>query len=140
MTLSIGFLLITHTQPDQVRRLIHRLNAIFDQPSIVCHHDFAQSNLPIEECPGNVSFVLPHHPTGWGIFSTVEATVHAIRQMYEAPASPDWFVLLSGADYPIKSAVHIRRDLASLRCDACIEYGSASVMTDTAPSGGCILP
>jgi len=121
MTVSIGFVLITHSKPEQIRRLIDRLNTMFDRPPIVCHHDFGQCDLPVEAFLGNVSFVRPSLPSGWGVFSVVEATVRAIRQMYEVPGSPDWFVLLSGADYPIKPAAQVRRELAAGSYDAYIE-------------------
>jgi hypothetical protein len=122
MTVSIGFVLLTHSKPEQIRRLIDRLNTMFDRPPIVCHHDFGQCDLPVETFPGNVSFVRPSLPTGWGQFSVVEATVRAIRKMYEVPGSPDWFVLLSGADYPIKPAAQIRRELAAWPYDAHIHH------------------
>jgi hypothetical protein len=95
---------------------------MFDQPPIVCHHDFAKSTLPCEELPANVSLVLPALPTGWGIFSTVEAAIRAIQLMYKAPAPPDWFVLLSESDYPIKPAKQIRRELGACPYDANIHH------------------
>jgi Core-2/I-Branching enzyme len=122
MAVRIGFILLTHTKPEQIRRLVHRLNGMFDQPPIVCHHDFAKCTLPIEEFPSNVSFVLPHVLTGWAVFPVVEATVRAIRLMYQLPEAPDWFVFLSGADYPIKPAAEIRRELAASPYDAYIEH------------------
>jgi hypothetical protein len=117
-----GFVLLTHAKPRQIQRLIFRLNSMFDHPPIVCHHDFSQCELPVDTFPANVSFVRPHLATEWARFSVVEATVLALRQMYQAPASPDWFVLLSGADYPIKPAAQIRRDLGEGSCDAYIHH------------------
>jgi hypothetical protein len=122
MTASIGFILLTHTKPQQIRRLVDRLNLMFDGPPIVCHHDFVKCTLPIEEFPTNVSFVHPPSPVGWGTFPTVEAVLRAIRQMYEAPVSPDWFVFLSGSDYPIKPAAEIRRELGMSPYDAHIHH------------------
>ena len=122
MAINIGFVLLTHVNVGQIKRLIGRLNKMFDRPRIICHHDFAKCDLPIGEFPSNVSFVLPPLPAGWGIFPTVEAAVQAIKMMYEEPAAPDWFVLLSGADYPIKSSERIRHDLAICPCDANIYY------------------
>lgn len=119
---SIGFILLTHTKPEQIRRLIRRLNIVFEQPRIVCHNDFDRCGLPLEEFPGNVSFVQPHFQTGWGVFPVVEAVVRAIQVMYAAPENPDWFVLLSGSDYPIKPAAKIRHELAASRYDAYINY------------------
>jgi hypothetical protein len=113
MDSTIGIVLITHQKPDQIIRLVTRLNSMFGEPAIVCHHDFSKCALPLSAFPGNVSFVRPHLPTRWGDFSLVEATVRALQQMYLAPAAPDWVVLLSGADYPIKPAAKILHDLSA---------------------------
>jgi hypothetical protein len=48
----------------------------------------------------------------------VEGTLRAIRQLFQRTDAPDWFVLLSGADYPIKPAVAVYRDLGDPRFDA----------------------
>src|SRR5262249_19190201 len=122
MSLDIGFALVTHEKPKQIRRLIHRLNTMFDGPPIACHHDFGQCSLPIDEFPANVSFVLPSLQTRWGAFVIAEGAARAIRLLYEAPSAPDWFVLLSGADYPIKPASRIRDDLAASPYDAHIHH------------------
>jgi len=130
MNTSIGFILLTHTKPQQIIRLITKLNKMFDNPLIVCHHDFSQCDLAVDAIPKNVSFVRPHLNTGWGEFSLVEATVRAIQSMYEAPTNPDWFVLLSGADYPIKSAAQIVHDFTTNPNDAHIRFEPVKYSTD----------
>lgn len=95
---------------------------MFGFPPIVCHHDFSKSALPAGDFTENVSFVRPHIETAWAEFSVVEATVRAIERMYEAPESPEWFVVLSGADYPIKSPARILRDLNEGSFDAHIHF------------------
>ena len=95
---------------------------MFHDPPIVCHHDFAKCTLPIQEFPTNVSFVQPPAPTAWGTFGLVEAVLRAIKQMYDAPANPDWFVLLSEFDYPIKPAATIIRQLQKSPHDAHIQH------------------
>jgi Core-2/I-Branching enzyme len=114
---TVGFILLTHNKPYQVVRLIDTLNRMFDNPQIVCHHDFSKTDLPLEKISKNVSFVQPHLQTGWSKFSVVEAMLGALKLMYEAPDTPDWFILLSGADYPIKSSQQILQDLASSEYD-----------------------
>ena len=118
----IGFVLLTHQKPMQVRRLVDRLTALFDGPPIVCHHDFSRCPLPLDGLPGNVSFVLPPLPTTWAGFSVVEATVRALRQLYDGPAGPDWCVLLSGSDYPVKPAARVLGDLDAGGYDAHIHH------------------
>jgi hypothetical protein len=113
MTPSIGFVLLTHNKPRQVIRLIQRLDQMFEQPPIVCHHDFSQSHLPIDDLPHNTRLVQPYYKTGWSLFSVIDGMLEALALMYTAQAVPDWFVLLSGSDYPIKPASQILADLAA---------------------------
>ncbi|MDZ8026412.1 MAG: beta-1,6-N-acetylglucosaminyltransferase [Nostoc sp. SerVER01] len=119
---SIGFVLLTHTKPLQIYRLINTLNRMFNYPVIVCHHDFSKCDLPVDTLPKNVLLVRPHLQTEWADFSVEEATIQALKLMYEVSDAPDWFVLLSGADYPIKTARQILDDLASSPYDAYIQY------------------
>ena len=122
MTPSIGFILLTHSKSHQISRLVTTLNSIFDHPPIVRHHDFSKSYLRTDDQPKNISFVHPHLETDWGRFSVVEATFSALQLMHENLASPDWIVLLSGADYPIKPAKQILQDLASTSYDVHINH------------------
>jgi Core-2/I-Branching enzyme len=122
MTPTVGFILLTHNRPHQITRLVKVLNHMFDYPPIVCHHDFSKSDLPTEALTKNVSLVHPHLQTGWGAFSVVEAMLRALQIMYETPTSPDWFILLSGADYPIKPAQQILQDLSSSPYDVHISH------------------
>ncbi len=122
MNPPIGFILLTHEKPAQIIRLVHTLDRMFDRPPIVCHHDFGRCALPLENFRDNISFVRPHLHTAWGDFSLVKATVRALEQLYTSARNPDWFVLLSGSDYPIKSAAQILQDLNSGSYDAHIRF------------------
>lgn len=114
----IGFVLLTHTRPHQIQRLVHRLNTMFDDPPIVIHHDFAKCPLPESFLPGNVTFVQPSVNIEWGMFSMVEAMNRALAQLYARPDSPDWTVFLSGDCYPTKPAAQILDNLNAGGLDA----------------------
>ncbi len=120
MSLTIGFILVTHQAADQTLHLCSRLGEMFGDPPIAIHHDFSQSALDVSSFPGNVSFVRPHIHTDWGGFSVVRAQMAALALLYQA-ASPDWVVLLSSADYPIKTAKQIVADLAGTPYDAFLD-------------------
>lgn len=122
MCLQIGFALLTHSNPPQILRLVDRLNRMFDEPVVVCHHDFSKCALDTAAFPPNVDFVLPHEITSWGRFSAVEAILRAVEKVFARPNPPDWVVLLSGADYPVKPAAAIREDLAASTCDAFVNH------------------
>ena len=120
--MSIGFVLLTHHQPHQIDRLLAQLNKMFNYPPIVCHHDFDKCALSVDHLSKNIKFVRPHLKTKWGDFSIVDATVQGIKLLYESDNSPDWFILLSGSDYPIKTAQAILEELNSNQYDAYINH------------------
>jgi hypothetical protein len=117
MTTTIGFVLLTHNDPQQALRLVSVLNSMFDRPPIAWHHDFTHSTLPLEFITKNISLVRPHIRTSWAKFSIVDAMTMALNILFKAPEPPDWFVLLSGSDYPIKSAKTIIHDLSRSEFD-----------------------
>jgi len=120
--MSIGFVLLTHHQPQQIDRLLAQLNKMFNYPPIACHHDFDKCGLSVDHLSKNIEFVRPHLKTKWGDFSIVEATVQGIKLLYESDNAPDWFILLSGSDYPIKTAQEILDELNSNQYDAYINH------------------
>jgi hypothetical protein len=124
MSIPIGFVLLVnpHNPLAQTARLIRTLNRMFDAPPIACHHDFGQNPQFIEDCPRNVKLVRPHVDTKWGDFSCVEAAIKALRLLYSGADFPEWFVFLSGSDYPIKSADRILRELQTGSFDGYIEH------------------
>lgn len=122
MPFRLGFVLLTHAETPQLRRLVSTLDRMFDAPPIVCHHDFSKCELPVHGFGPNLSFVRPHEVTGWGRFSIVEATLRGIEALYARPDAPDWFVLLSAADYPVRPAGEIIAELAASPFDAYIEH------------------
>ena len=119
---SLGFVLLTHTRPKQIARLISTLNRMFVCPPIACHHDFGQCNLPTDIFTSNVSFVQPPIPTRWARFSVIDGMFRALETMYNSENSPDWFILLSGTDYPIKPAERILEDLSASTYDAHVHH------------------
>jgi hypothetical protein len=119
---QLGFVILSHNKPKQITRLFHTLNRMFGNPPIACHHDFTQCDLPSDAFTENISFVRPHLPTGWGMFSVIDGMFRALQLLFDSKDSPDWFALLSGADYPIKPAARILDDLVSSKYDAHIHH------------------
>jgi hypothetical protein len=120
--ITVGFVLLTHNNSSQALRLVSRLNSMFDQPPIAWHHDFTFSSLPLESITKNISLVVPHIKTEWAKFSVLEAMMMAVEQLFNSQNPPDWFVLLSGSDYPIKPANTIVHDLARSSFDVHISH------------------
>ncbi len=124
MSTPIGFVILVNpfNRLGQTARLINKLNAMFDMPPIAVHHDFGKNPNFITNCPPNVRLVQPHINTKWADFSCVEAAIQAIRLLYSGAEKPDWFVYLSGSDYPIKPASKIIADLQGSDFDAHIQH------------------
>ncbi|KQN91022.1 hypothetical protein ASE95_12220 [Sphingomonas sp. Leaf231] len=119
--MTIGFVILSHREPAQVLRLVQTLNRLYGDPPIACHHDTAQSPIDRNAFPGNVRFVDPAIRTGWAKWSVVRAFLAALRLLCDH-ADPDWFVLMSAADYPVCGADAVRADLAALDADALIDF------------------
>ncbi|MEH3102511.1 MAG: hypothetical protein PGN12_01210 [Sphingomonas phyllosphaerae] len=119
--MTIGFVILSHRDPGQLLRLVATLNRLYDAPPIACHHDRAQSPIDERQFPGNVRFVDPSIRTGWAKWSVVQGFFAALRLLYERDA-PDWFVLMSASDYPIRRADAVRAELAASGADALIDY------------------
>lgn len=122
MSRAMGFVLLTHNKPHQALRLIRTLNRMFDAPPISWHHDFSQCDIPLGEVSRNVILVRPHIKTAWGKFCVIEAMLSALEGLFYSKDPPEWFILLSGADYPIKTAEKIAGDLLASPYDVHIEH------------------
>ena len=121
MPKRVGFVILSHNNPQQLRRLVRCLQQIYDNPPIAIHHDFGQSPIRQDDFPSDVQFVSPHVKTGWGKFALVIAALRAIELLYQN-ATPDWFFLLSGADYPTMPAKKVLEELTSSGMDALLDY------------------
>src|SRR5260221_1493380 len=135
MSARIGFIILSHNNPQHLLRLVRRIQQMYDNPPIVCHHDFGQCNLRKEDFPSEVHFVTPHINTRWGRFEIVTAMLRSLQILY-SNAAPDWFALLSGADYPIMSADNVIEELSSNNADALIDLREP-VKTPPFPAYSC---
>jgi len=106
MSVKIGFAILSYNEPEQLLRLVKTLNAMFGDPPIVCHHDFSKCSLDETPFPSNVRFVHPHVVTERGLISVPLALLKAFRLLREHD-QPDWYVPLSGCDYPVRPADEI---------------------------------
>lgn len=118
---QIGFVILSHNNPQQLLRLVRCLQRIYNNPPIVCHHDFGQCPLRREDFPSDVRFVSPFVKTRWAQFSVVSAALRAIELLYQH-ATPDWFTLLSGVDYPTMRPEQVIEELTSSEVDAFIDF------------------
>jgi hypothetical protein len=118
--MTIGFVILSHGDQALLKRLVERLDGLYGSPPIACHHDFSQAPLDKRAFASNVRFVRPSLKSGWGKLSVVLAGLAALELLAEQ-ADPDWFVLLSAADYPVRPAAAVREELASSPYDAYLD-------------------
>ena len=119
--MKIGFAILSHDHPEQLLRLAKTLGIMFDAPPISIHHDFTQRGFDSAVFPNNVRFVMPHIDTRWGDISLGLAALKALEEL-RRHTRPDWYVLLSGSDYPVRRAEEIVRDLSSAKYDAFLDH------------------
>jgi hypothetical protein len=116
---------------------------MFGDPPIVCHHDFSKSSLDEALFPRNVRFVHPHIVTRWGDITVSLALLRAFRVLRKYD-QPDWFVQLSGSDYPVRPADEIVAELSNTHYDAYLDHReilyNAIPPGQTAQDGGFSRP
>lgn len=123
MGAQIGFVILSHSQPDLLKRLLSTLDRAYRNPPIVVHHDFSQCSLPDDalDWASQLQYVHPHIRTEWARFSIVEAFLAALALLY-GRCAPDWFVLLSAADYPARSGSSVVHELTTGDADLYMDY------------------
>lgn len=98
---------MAHKNPDQLLRLINRLNC--EGVNFIIHVDKKADISPFQEKINKVNcfFIKNRVEVFWGGFSQVKATLLGMREAELLVKKYDRFVFLSGQDYPIKSARQI---------------------------------
>lgn len=117
----VVYLILSHTQPHQVARLLRRLRPTDSDAHIVLHHDEASSHLDpaLLRDIGSVHRI-PSRPVVWGDFSHVGAIIRGMR--WARNHLPfDWLVLLSGQDYPIRPIPEIEAFLSDTEFDGFVK-------------------
>jgi hypothetical protein len=112
--MGIGYIILAHTLPDHLVRLVRRLET--DTARFFIHVDArARSDVTdaIETELGTAPHVrlLPRRPVQWAAFSQVEAVLDGVKALLDWPEELVYGVLLTGQDYPLRAADAIEREL-----------------------------
>lgn len=117
---SIAFLLLTHRPTPMLERLLGALDR-FEGSEVFWHHDGSQAALPDDlRKRAQTHFIEPYLKTGWGTTNITEAEWLLLNAAHQRSRC-EWFVLLSAACYPLKSATQIMSFLGSTEFDGFIE-------------------
>lgn len=102
-----AFLILAHTDPEQLYRLIQALDG---DSSIFVHLDGKSDLRQFDRFPypDHVQFIEDRLNVSWAGFNMVLATLHLIRAALKSGGDYSHLVLLSGLDYPIKPVVTLK--------------------------------
>ncbi len=102
--MKTAYIILAYTAPQQVARLIHRLN----QPntSFFLHIDKRVNIRPFQQALRNIPLAdirfVTRENSSWASFETVQASLNAMKDII-ADGSFQRMTLISGFDYPIKN-------------------------------------
>ncbi len=105
--MKTAHLIITHTDPKQTERMISKMtHPDFDFYIHVDRKIDIKPYLFLEEVQ-NVYFIHDRIDVRWAGFNTVKALFNSIRQICHTGNNYNFINVLSGQDYPLKSANHL---------------------------------
>ncbi len=122
--MKLAHVILAHAHPGHLRRMIGRLS----HPDSDCYvHVDAKADitpfLPIAEL-GNVYFIRNRQKITWGSYSMVQATINSFEEVLASGKKYGHINLLSGQDYPIKSATYIHKFFSDNQGKIFISYRS----------------
>jgi Core-2/I-Branching enzyme len=129
--MNLVYLVVSHRGPDQVLRLVRALR---ESPSatVVVRHDQRHSRLDAAalERAGAVALSVDI-VVEWGGWSHLRMLLGALARIV-AEHDPDWVVVLSGQDYPLRPLDEVEHRLATAGRDAFLA-AAWELPTDTLP-------
>lgn len=122
--MKIAHLILAHSDPHQLGRLIDRLqhkDAYFfihiDNKTAIDPFAFLSEKHQVYMVKNRVN-------VQWGAYSIVQATLNGFKEILDSGLKIDYFNLLSGADYPLKSTKEIHTFFAKNKEQIFMEYYS----------------
>lgn len=106
--MNISYLILAHNNFVHLSRLI---DALDDGNSSFYIHIDAKTEEEYNNPKENV-FVIPRHfDINWGGYNMIEATLELIRYAHTHNMNSDYFVFISGVDYPVRSRQFLYKQL-----------------------------
>ncbi len=107
--MKIAYLILAHTNPIQLKRLVKRLHSantwVFIHLDRKTPYTAGFSDIP-KEIP-NTSFIRQRIEIHWGGYGIVRAALNALQEIVSTGIGFDYIHLMSGSDYPIKDKTYI---------------------------------
>jgi hypothetical protein len=112
--MNIAYLILAHNNPGHLARLTQALAA--ENSAIFIHIDKKADIRPFLELAGeNVHFTSKRVPVYWGDYSQIEAILTLIDTAMAGSQRYDYLVLLSGSDYPLRTAAQLEAHFVKYR-------------------------
>jgi Core-2/I-Branching enzyme len=112
--MKIAYLVFAYKNPQLLKREIGKLSS--EECAFFIHIDQKSNMKDFSRIRGeNVFFSEKRMPVYWAEFSGVQAMLLLLRQALEGPQDYDYFVLLSGSEYPLRSRKYIHTFLEENR-------------------------
>src|SRR5260370_5981578 len=128
--MNIAYLILAHNNPGHLARLKQALAT--ENSAILIHIDKKADIRPFLEIAGeNVHFTTKRVPVYWGDYSQIEAILILVDTAMAASQRYDYLVLLSGSDYPLRTAAQLEAYFAKYRGS---EFINMVAMPSTAAS------
>lgn len=98
--MKICYLILAHNNFKHLDRLI---NALDDPDSVFYIHIDKKMENKYTPSKGNVAIIPTHIDINWGGFAMIEATLALLKHAIGNSSEADYYILISGVDYPIRS-------------------------------------
>jgi hypothetical protein len=109
--MRLAHLLLIHADPEQARRLVNKLHHA--DADVYIHLDARAEMADFKNLDeiDNVFFIHNRISVFWGNYSMIEATLNGFKEILKPQKHYSHINLLSGQDYPLKSATEIQKFL-----------------------------
>jgi hypothetical protein len=116
----VVYIVLCHDKPSQALRLAATIRRLSPRARVVLRHNRPTGYIDYRmSAEVGADLLLSTLATRWGDWSLVEATLEAFRYARER-YDPDWIVLISGQDYPIRDLDAWERELLEGEFDAVV--------------------
>jgi len=120
--MKIAHLITAHTAPEQLKRLIKRLQ--HPEADFYLYIDLKTEIGPFQifsEMP-NVYFIKNRIKIYWGEYSQVQSTLYGMKEILATGKNYDFINFLSGSDYPLQTPEKLHKFLGDSKGIAFMEY------------------
>lgn len=119
------FLIQTHNNPDQLRRLVGTLRAGCPGSAVLVSHHHRAEPLPPSLFAGISDVGVIAGDGGRGDFSILDGYLAALRWARDSRIDYDWLTNLSGQDYPVSSLPKFAQELSETGSDGFLHHFDA---------------